>query len=123
MNVPLKALEQIGEQVGVEVTDRNAFEFLHMTQKAGFYKMYPKPNARRKSVPAQKPEVIPGGTVGKWIDLDMVMTKRGPKYTPHKNWEEVSRKNLKTNIDMSQTIIQRLLQELKERGIEAPSDL
>lgn len=123
MNVPLKALEQIGEHVGVEVTDRNAFEFLHIAQKAGFYPMYPKPNARRKSVPAQKPEIMPGGTVGEWIDLDMVMTKRGPKYTPHKNWEEVARKNLKTNIDMKQTMIQRLLQELKERGIEAPSDL
>ena len=123
MNVPLKALEQIGEHVGVEVTDSNAFEFLHIAQKAGFYPMYPKPNARRKSIPSQKPEITPGGTLGKWVDLDMVMTKRGPKYTPHKNWEEVSRKNLKTNIDMKQTMIQRLLQELKERGIEAPSDL
>ena len=123
MNIPLKALEQIGEHVGYEVTNSNAFEFLHIAQKAGFYPMYPKPNARRKSVPAQKPEITPGGTVGKWIDLDMVMTKRGPKYTPHRNWEEVSRKNLKTNIDMKQTMVQGLLQELKERGIEAPSDL
>jgi len=123
MNIPLKALEQIGEQVGVEVTDTNAFEFLHLTQKAGFYKDYPKPNARRKATPAQKPEIAPGGAVGKWIDLDMVMTKRGPKYTPHKNWEEVARKNLKTSIDINQTVVQRLLQELKERGIEPPLDL
>lgn len=123
MNVPLKELEQIGEHVGFEVTDSNAFEFLHITQKAGFYRMYPKPNARRKAVPAQKPEIKPGGTVGKWIDLDMVMTKRGPKYTPHKNWEEVSRKNLRTNIQMYQTKIESLLQQLKDRGIYVPSDL
>lgn len=123
MNVPFQELEAVGEAVGVDVNYDNAFPFLHIAQKAGFFKMWPKPNARRKSTPTQKPEIAPGGTLGKWTDLDMVMTKRGPKYTPHKNWEEVARKNLKTNIEISQTVVQKLLQELKERGIEAPSDL
>lgn len=122
MNVPLKALEELGERVGVEVTDLNAFEFLHISQKAGFYQMYPKPNARRKSVPAQKPEVAPGGTLGRWEDLDMVMTKRGPKYTRHKPMQKTIRQSLKNSIELTNNKILALMQELKNRGIEVPMD-
>ena len=122
MNVPMSELESIGREVNVEVTDLNAFEFLHMTQKAGFFKMYPKPNARRKSVPTQKPEIAPGGTIGEWVEMDMVMTKRGPKYTP-RHPERHYRTHLKEGIGNMAQKIAMLQKVLKDRGIDPDAEL
>ena len=122
MNVPMSELESLGRDVNVEVSDLNAFEFLHMAQKAGFYKMYPKPNARRKSVPAQKPDVAPGGTLGEWVDMDMVMTKRGPKYTP-RHPEKHYRQRLRSNIEDMNLKIAVLEKLLRDRGIDPDSEL
>lgn len=122
MNVAMSELESIGREVNVEVNDLNAFEFLHMTQKAGFFKMYPKPNARRKSVPAQKPDVAPGGTLGEWVDMDMVMTKRGPKYTPRRP-EKHYRQRLRSNIEDMNHKIAMLEKLLRDRGIDPDLEL
>ena len=122
MNVAMSELESLGREVNVEVSDLNAFEFLHIAQKAGFYKMYPKPNARRKSVPAQKPDVAPGGTLGEWEEMDVVMTKRGPKYTPRRP-EKHYRQRVQSSIEDMNLKIAVLEKLLRDRGIDPDSEL